>query len=124
MKKLVQESLAGFQRELDPRKAMGIGYAGKLATKAWKVLDFIGSRGEEGASLTEIQHFVWTKIKGYSEKEFWEKDGYGRKTRGWWTDPLYGSGSLPVGLLKKYCVKNDKGKWVLVHMPNHDENIF
>ena len=148
MKRLVEESLNEFQRGLDPAKALGIGYGNKPKTKAWKVLDFIGSKGESGASLTEIQHFIWTEINGNPEKEFWEKskvwgykkqenpngilpvDVWGqldqgtRKTRGYWATNLYGGSWYGPGLLRNYCTKNAEGRWVLDHMPKPGENIF
>jgi len=135
MKKLVEESLNEFKRGQDPAKALGIGYGNKPKTKAWKVLDFIGSKGEKGAGITEIQHFVWTVLHGRPEESFWKKGLayawlkghdekiYLRNSRGYWSTNLYGSHSTE-GLLRKYCTKNAEGRWVLVRMPGPGENIF
>lgn len=124
MAKLVCESLEEFGKKPD--------------TKAWKVLEFIGSKGEEGASLTEIQHFIWTELQGKSEEDFWKKgqtwgagnDEQGnmkkvmlRQSRGHWNDALYNTESTK-GLLNGYCHKNDKHKWVLDKMPKPGESIF
>ena len=104
-----------FTRGLDPKKAMGIGLNPKSKTKSWKILDFIKNKGEEGASLKEIQYFIWTEINHKPEEEFWEKsDDYSwtnrsgkrinvsgqRKSRGYWNTNLLFSGP---GLLYKYC---------------------
>ena len=126
-----------FKEESDPIKDMNIGYGKKPLTSSWKILEFIKSKGEEGASLTEIQHFIWVDLQGHDEKEFWEKQyvqGYNyktkqaypsslRKTRGHWNTALYG-GSQFNGLLHQYCKKNEKGKWVLIKWPKPGENIF
>jgi len=134
MKKILDESLNEFKQGQDPAKAMGIGYGNKPNTKIWKILEFIGSKGEEGASLTEIQHFVWTVLQGKPEEKFWKKSQtwapggsdkkvYLRSTRGYYTDALYASGEHR-GLLQTYCVKNAKGKYVLTHMPKPGQSIF
>jgi len=109
----------------------------KKDTKAWKILEFIGSKGEEGVGLTEIQHFIWTKLDGYSEEDFQRKEKarvYSRNgsfrntelrvTRGHWCTALYGGYYYHTGLLNEYCKKNDKNKWVLDHMPKPKENIY
>jgi len=124
-----------FERGKDPMKSMGLGYGKKQETKAWKVLEFIGSKGEEGAGLTEIQRFIYD-LKGYSEEDFREtsderypsdwkpESGKLRASRGYWTNQLYGNWKMP-GLLPKYCKKNPiTKKWVLVRMPKPGENIF
>lgn len=124
-----------FKRGQDPIKSLGLGYGNKMDTKAWKILQFIGSKGEEGAGLTDIQKFIWTELQERSLKDFEmssnDKWGYNypslnnktRATRGYYNTNLYGSGSKP-GLLHKYCRKNEKGKWVLVRMPDPGENIY
>jgi len=116
-----------FTDKSDPITDMGIGY--KVNLKSIKILEFIGSKGENGASFTEIQHYIWVKLNKRSEESFWEKgNSYDfrkhknrkiRQSRGYWTDGLYG------GLLAKYCKKNPiNHKWVLVRMPRYNENIF
>jgi hypothetical protein len=123
--------MATFKRDQDPLKSMGLGYGDKLNTKAWKVIMFIKNAGEEGVGLTDIQKFIWTEIQGLPEADFWKKDsirGYGnkplRQSRGWWIRPLYGGGySNTQGIFSKFCKKNDKGKWVLVRMPEPGENL-
>lgn len=123
-----------FKAESDPIQDMGIGYSKRtLDSKSFKILQFIGSKGKEGASLTEIQHFIWTELDGYDEESFWKKQyvqGYNyktgktypssaRKTRGHWNTQLFGGPSYHEGLLHKYCVKNpDTKKWVLKKMPD------
>jgi hypothetical protein len=141
LKKYMMESTKNinekFTEESDPIKDMNIGYGKKALTNAFKILQFIASKKEEGASFTEIQHFIWVDLQGYDEKEFWEKEyvqGYNyktnqtyqsslRKTRGHWNTALYG-GSQFIGLLHQYCKKNEKRKWVLIKWPKPGENIF
>jgi hypothetical protein len=128
-----------FKEDTDPIKDMGIGYSARtLNSKSWKILEFIGSKEEEGASLTEIQRFIWTKLDGYSEKSFWEKSpaydpyrssminkGAGlRKTRGHWNTQLFGGFHYHEGLLHKYCNKNKNRKWVLKRMPQPKEKMY
>jgi len=135
-----------FKRGQDPLKALDLGYGGKIKTKAWKILKFIGEAGDVGRGLTEIQKFIWSlnspdadfekttiahKIEYYKKrgKEYdrdilpYEKT---RASRGYWNTQLYGSSGMKPhpGILNKYCKKNDKGKWVLVRMPRPGENIF
>jgi len=57
-----------FTEDSDPIKDLNIGYGKKPLTKSWKILDFIKSKGEEGASLKEIQYFIWTEVQGYSDE--------------------------------------------------------
>jgi hypothetical protein len=134
-----------FKRGQDPIKSLGLGYGTKPLRKAWKILEFIRSKGEEGASLTEIQKFIWI-LNGYSEqdfektsldrtKEYYKSIGKDynpgfkfphndlRASRGYYSTGLYGARSNK-GLLHKYCKKNEKGKWVLVRMPDPGENIY
>ena len=128
-----------FERGKNPMKSMGLGYGKKRESVSWKVLEFIGSKGEEGASLTEIQRFLWD-LKGHPEEDFevtsgdkWGFDGDSyrnnsynktRASRGYWTTQLYGTRRRP-GLLPKYCKKSPATKkWVLVRMPNPGENIY
>jgi hypothetical protein len=134
-----------FTEDGDPISDMRIGYPKKqVSTKAWRILDFIKNKGEEGASFTEIQHFIWTKLKGLSDKSFWKKEktwSYNyktgrdypttiRATRGIYCTNLYGTEGnywatdKKPGLLHKYCKKNDKGKWVLVRMPKPYEAFY
>jgi hypothetical protein len=140
--KLVKEILyEKFTDESDPIKDLNIGYGKKPNLKSFKILLFIASKGKEGASFTEIQHYIWVELNGSSEKSFWEKDTYRRwndeksvklrASRGFWTDGLYGSGigswggTTTTGLLPKYCKKNPMNhKWVLVRMPRPGEDIF
>ena len=100
-----------FRRGQDPIKSLRLGYGNKPDKKAWKILEFIGSKGEEGAGLIELSsNDKW----GYNYHFPYNKT---RATRGYYSTNLYGSGSKP-GLLHKYCRKNEKGKWVLERMLN------
>jgi len=100
-----------FRRGQDPIKSLRLGYGNKPDKKAWKILEFIGSKGEEGAGLIELSsNDKW----GYNYHFPYNKT---RATRGYYGTNLYGSGSKP-GLLHKYCRKNEKGKWVLERMLN------
>ena len=90
--------------------------------KGYKILDFIRSKGEKGASFTEIQHFIW-KLNGKPEEQFWKKGIGGRISRGYYASALYGTSST-ASLLNKWCYKNDKGNWVLKRMPEPGERIF
>jgi hypothetical protein len=138
-----------FVRDENPLKSLGIGHGDKMKTDAWKILEFIRSKGKEGASFTEIQKFSWI-ISGRSEEDFhkkmsqlpkydsimktgWLKDQ--RASRGWGVGKLMGSGyahtrggrghSRPrIGLLNRFCEKNEKGKWVLVRMPEVGEPLM
>jgi len=94
-------------------------------TVTWKVLEFIKSKGKEGASLKEIQLFIWVET-GHDEDDFYTKvrGENQRKTRGHWNTQLLGGMHYHEGILHKYCEKNDKGKWVLVKMPKKDENLY
>jgi hypothetical protein len=139
---LVRESLNEFMRGADPKKALDIGPTRTTKSKAWKILEFIGSKGEEGASFTEIQLYIWTELQGYSEKDFWEKDDKTRggswkdwagvplrglrSSRGYYATNLYGSGYFTGGrgLLHNYCHRNEKRKWVLDRMPDRKERIY
>jgi len=126
-----------FKEESDPIKDMGIGYSEKmLNTISWRVLKFIESKGNEGARLTDIQHYIYVNLTGHSEKDFWKKEraylrgsfvrmpNAIRQTRGWWSDQLYGTYNQ-AGLLHKYCKKNPiTHRWVLVKMPRPNENFF
>ena len=138
-----------FKQESDPIEDIRIGYGKRqLNSKTWKVLEFIKSKREEGASFTEIQFFIWV-LNGNDPKEFWKKSEieryspsaqtwiktYTRKTRGYWNTQLYGAGGLPYyagvgshrehkGILNKYCKKNDKGKWVFVRYPLPKERFY
>ena len=122
-----------FKRGTDPKKAMGLGFGDKQETKSWKILEFIGSKGEEGAGLTEIQQFIWTELNKNNPDNFEQTSGdkWGfagdsyrnishnrtRASRGYWTTQLYGTGRR-AGLLPKYCKRNPiTRKWVLDRMP-------
>jgi len=134
-----------FKRGQDPAKSMGLGYGNKLKTKAWKILEFIGSKGEDGASFTEIQKFIWN-LNGLPEEDFYktsediareyaQKSGreYNpsyrfshdktRASRGYYATALFG-GMHFNGLLNSYCRKNEKKKWVLYRMPEPGGNIY
>lgn len=93
--------------------------------KAYKILKFIGSKGEEGASLTEIQYFIHTELFERPEESFWTKETgrYNkgqRQTRGLYNTNLYGD-----GLLNKWCYKNSQTKkWVLKRLPEPGENLY
>jgi len=107
----------------------------KEKTKSWKVLEFIGSKGEKGTTLKEIQAYIWVVLNGKNKIDFHETelDWEGNKqrlTRGYWCTNLYGTGTgLPWskhgcrGLLKMYC-KKVGSKWVLENMPSNKESIY
>ena len=100
-----------------------------------RILNFIRAAGDEGVSLTEIQFYIWTEIKGYVPEEFWEiEEGWAppgkaapklRKTRGWYCDPLYGYWAYE-GLLYKFCKKSTikKRNWVIDRYPDKGEAIL
>ncbi len=137
-----------FKRGQDPIKSLGLGYGNKQRTKAWRILEFIESKGEEGASYTEIQEFIWVEINGGSKEDFWKKDRRRyvyrsgssrgeykepglRSTRGYYSTNLSGTHGWNAidkgnkGLLHTYCKKNpDTKKWVIDRMPNPGENIY
>lgn len=127
--KLVHENI-GFKRGRDPYKSLGIGYGKKRLTKGWKILEFIKESGNEGRSLIEIQHFIWTELQGYDPDEFWKKESYNnlRKSRGYYCTNLYGSGGMFAGsnegLLIRWCKKNDKGKWIIDKWPKPGDNLY
>jgi len=118
-----------FKEETDPIKDMGIGYGKKGETTAFKILLFLQDKGEEGATVQEIQHFILVDLYGMSEEDFWKKDYRGgRSTRGYWVGGIYGSADRKKhvrGLLYTYCEKNPKTKkWVLQRLPKPGEHIF
>ena len=136
-KKSVNEK---FIADSDPIKDLHIGYPEyQIKTKSWQVLKFIENKGEEGASLKEIQHFIWI-LNGHNEESFWEKSrdyrrGWWneypqRKTRGYWNTNLFGSGGSYFGgghqgLLHKYCSQNpETHKWILKQMPKPYERFY
>lgn len=126
-----------FKQDSDPIKDLGIGYSkSTLDSKSFKILQFIGSKGKEGASLTEIQHFIWTELDGYSEESFWitsaEKNtrewntpAKQRATRGHWNTQLFGGMHYHEGLLHKYCEKSPiTKKWVLKRLSGTKEKMY
>lgn len=82
--------------------------------KAQRVLEFIGSRGSEGASLKEIQTFIM-RMNGL----IGENEQRPHSSRGYWCDYLFNAtdtcmGSPMGGLLYAYCARHPHtGKWVL-----------
>lgn len=119
-----------FKLDVDPIKSMNIGYSKRtLNSMSWKILKFIENKGKEGASLKEIQYFIWVE-NGNDPKKFFEKSDYDqrspsqRKTRGYWNTNLLGSYMSHEGLLHKFCYKNDKKRWVLKRFPKPDENFY
>ena len=100
----------------------------KQETKAWKIIEFIGYKGNEGASLTEIQYYIWTVLDGYSHTDFYKtrdnRYSKGRLTRGHWCTALYGGVHYHTGLFS-YCSKNENTKkWRLEFMPAPNTNIY
>lgn len=106
-------------------------------TKTWKLLKWLGEQ-PDGATLTEIQHYIFVDINHNPEEEFWEKSPtrYGprtkykdrseislRKTRGYWNTQLFGTDYNHGGLLHVYCEKVGN-KWVLKRMPTKDELMY
>ena len=139
--KLVKESLNEFinpktdKYDLEDTVPLDLRST-KRKTVSYQVLKFIESKGEEGVGLTEIQDFIYFEIHGNDRETddyFYSKttDGYtgkpsGRKSRGYWNTQLYGGGDsgTSIGLLKKWCRRNEKGKWVLDKLPIGKENIY
>ena len=130
-----------FKEDSDSIKDMGIGYGKKPLTMSWKILDFIKSKGEKGATLTEIQYYIWTELEGHEPYTFWEpgkpqytynketdkwdKQIWPRKTRGHWNTQLLGGPYYHTGLLHKFCKKDSKTKrWILVRMPKPGEIFY
>jgi len=120
-----------FTEESDPIKDMDIGYSERMMNSmSFKILKFIESKGKDGAGLTEIQYYIWTELEGHDPQEFWFSyhnytNDYKRKTRGHWTTNLYGTPSAGhIGLLHKFCEKNQNGKWVLKRFPNPREKFY
>ena len=74
MKAKTVNEVVSFQRYRDPKTALGMNYGKKPLTNAWKILEFVGSKKEEGVTYTEIQHFIWTVLWEKSEESFWKKD--------------------------------------------------
>jgi len=137
--KLIKDYLnEKFIKESDPIEDMGIGHSKRtLNSKSFKILLFIESKGKEGASLKEIQYFIWTKLDGYSHKSFYERSSDSwdwetnnrrkgqRKTRGHWNTQLFGGSHYHEGLLHKYCEQNpETNKWVLRDLPLPQENMY
>ena len=128
-----------FAEKSDPIKDLGIGYKKRiLESHTWKILEFIKSKGEEGASLTEIQRYIWVDLEKKDPEEFEEKQYYRgydykrgetyptmiRKTRGHWNTALYG-GYNYQGILHGICRKNPKTKkWVFERFPRPDERLY
>jgi len=81
-------------------------------TKAEQILRFIGSKGRNGASFTQISKFCNCTIGGMSEERF-DKDPHAY--RGYYCDALYGHG----GLLYNFCAKfyESSDRWVLIRKP-------
>jgi len=143
MKAKTVNEVVSFQRYRDPKTALGMNYGKKPLTNAWKILEFVGSKKEEGVTYTEIQHFIWTVLWEKSEESFWKKENRYlenkkgeykksksgiRSTRGIYSVGLIGhgsdwSGNEYKGILDMWCHKNAKGKWVLDRMPEPGENV-
>jgi ankyrin repeat protein len=130
--RVVKESLnEKFEKESDPIKDIGIGYSKRmLNSMSMKILQFLENKGEEGASLKEIQYFIWIE-NGNDPKKFFEKsDYYGRtisqrKTRGYWNTNLLGSSYSHEGLLHKFCKQNpETKKWILKRYPEFKEKFY
>ena len=120
-----------FKRTGDTKRSLDIGMDPmKLKTTAWKVLEFIREAGEEGRSLQEIQKFIYFDINGapLGHSWFYEKDPWHgtRRSRGYWNTALYSSppNGNYYGILKAWCKKNDRRKWVIRRMPRKGENLF
>ena len=124
-----------FKRGLDPKKAMNIGIHPRHKTKSWKILEFIDSFGKEGVRYTDIQKYIYFELNkapfgpdyfSMEEPKKWHSKDYPRQRagRGYWATNLYGT-YAKRGLLRNYCVKNDKGKWVLDHYPSRErKNLY
>jgi hypothetical protein len=126
-----------FKEQSDPIEDMGMNYSKRTVdSKSFKILQFIESKGKEGASLKEIQFFIWTELDGYSPESFWitsaEKypnsvgaDPKRRATRGHWNTQLLGGMYYHKGLLHKYCVQNPTThRWILKRMPDPNEKMY
>lgn len=132
---LVKESM-NFKRGGNPHEKLRLGKFRhpKSDTLAWKILEYIDSFKEEGASLKEIQLFIWLEV-GHKEEDFYRKTNpeYNqRDTRGYFSTVLSG-GHWPVnnstnrkyrlGLLHAWCKKNEKRRWVIAKWPEPHENL-
>ena len=96
----------------------------KENTMSWKLLTWLGSKSTQGATLTDIQYYIWTMLENKDGNEFYHKDHQNqRKTRGHWNTQLYGGYYYHGGLLHLYCQKIN-GKWVLKNMPKPNEKIY
>jgi len=108
------------------------------AHKRNAVLDFIGSKGADGATFSQIQRFI-VELNGWNYDDMepvrsydastgtWVNTGKTlRKWRGYWCDYFYGHHCVPldakpnvngwvrkVSLFEAYCVRKPKGFYVL-----------
>lgn len=96
------------------------------APKRKAVLEYIRSKGPDGAMFSEIQRFV-VEMNGhnYDERDSrWDPvnqvvvaDGGGRRWRGYWCVNLYGVGGYyghpSEGILRKYCKQLPNRRYVL-----------
>jgi len=84
-----------------------------MATTA-QVIDFLKSKGSQGAAYSEIQRFV-VEANG---RDYDVRDSEGRRLyRGYWSNSLSGSSTYgKTGLLAEYCVKVGKN-YVLKNAP-------
>jgi len=82
-----------------------------------RILDLIESKGPVGMTATQIKKALYEMA--YPDRNDWDAKRY----RGWWSDPLYGGGSMHsrhgAGLLKFYCTKSGK-RWVRKANVSHD----
>lgn len=111
-----------YNSEIDSDKVEKMGRLPDNNTKTMKLLKWIGSKSN-GATFTEIQHYIFVVLNGNSEEDFWKKDENGlRQTRGYWATALYGA-SAYHGILPRFC-KKINGKWVLDKLPKDDETLY
>jgi hypothetical protein len=103
------------------------------ATRA-QVVEYLRAKGNAGASFSEIQRYVCS-LNGLDYNSMVLKPVWNgkevvkrmvRQYRGYWCTNLCGLSSpyakKRVGILEKYCVKKDNGRYVLKDfygIPNH-----
>lgn len=90
----------------------------RKSPKREAVLNFIGSKGTNGAKFSEIQRFI-VEMNGKNYDEFTIATKWmarARKYRGYWCDYLCGNnwgGYKKRGILHEFCIKVSNKHYVL-----------
>lgn len=88
----------------------------RKAPKREAVIEFIRSKGPDGAMFSEIQRFI-VESNGLNYDSYqpvyrngqWQETEQGLRTwRGYWCDYFYG----PRGMFRKYCKRHPRGRYV------------